>query len=83
MTDNDMNESPQGDNTPRKSVVRVRQNTTLPPLTHTHMLASKTVINPPGPPNKDRTGPDQERFKDRNKPSKDKLPDYPPPPQKK
>lgn len=72
MTDND---ELNAGNTPRtSSIVRVRQDSSLPPITHTHMLAG-TVINPPGQPHKDRTGPDQERFKERNKPSKDKLPD--------
>lgn len=73
MTDDDKLESAEA--TPlRKSIVRVRQDSTLPPVTHTHVLA-RTVINPPGPPNKDRSGPDQERYKERNKPSKDKLGD--------
>ena len=71
---NDKIDSQEGQ-TPRKSIVRVREDGNLPPLVNTHLLAAKTVINPPGPPNKDRTGPDQERFKERNKPSKDKLPD--------
>ncbi len=70
MTDNDKLEP--AEPTLQKSIVRVRQDSTLPPMTHTHVLA-RTVINPPGQPNKDRTGPDEERFKDRNKPSKDKI----------
>lgn len=74
MVDNDKHESGP-EETPRPSKVRVRSGG-LPPVTNTHLLAaSKTVINPPGQPHKDRTGPDQERFKERNKPSKDKLPD--------
>ena len=70
-----INDSGGGDNAPRKSKVRVRTEGINPPITHTHVLASKTVINPPGPPNKDRTGPDQERFKEKNRPRKDQLPD--------
>lgn len=75
MVENDKLESG-AEATPRPSKVRVRKGGELPPVASTHLLAaSKTVINPPGPPHKDRTGPDQERFKERNKPSKDKLPD--------
>lgn len=46
-----------------------------------HIAASvvpqgRTVVNPPGSPHKDRTGPDQERFKERLRDRlKDKLPD--------
>ncbi len=73
MNENDELES--AGQAPRKSRVRVREDSSLPPLVNTHLLASRTVINPPGPPHKDRTGPDQERYKERNRPSKDKLPD--------
>ena len=75
MVEKDKFQDSGGENTPRKSKVRMRTEGTNPPLTYTHVLASRTVINPPGPPNKDRTGPDQERFKERNRPTKDKLPD--------
>jgi uncharacterized sporulation protein YeaH/YhbH (DUF444 family) len=74
MVDNDKHNAPT-EETPRKSIVRVRQDSNLPPITNTHLLAARTVINPPGQPHKDRTGPDADRFKERNKPSKDKLPD--------
>lgn len=63
--------------TPTPSEVRLRQSSSPLPLLGMgkEIVASSTVVNPPGPPWKDRTSPDSDRFRDRNKPSKDKLPD--------
>lgn len=76
MVDND-NKLTTPEAPPRVSVVRVRQSgAPLPFAGDTHaILNSTTVINPPGPGHKDRTGSDQDRYKDKIKPGKDKLGD--------